>query len=48
MPGTEIKNGVSPFGKYLKNKLMEINKTQRWLSKQVKIDPATISYLVVC
>lgn len=39
-------NPLSPFGKYLKNKLMEINQTQGWIAKGTGISNQTISRLI--
>jgi len=41
-----IINDTTPFGKHVKSTLMDINKTQAWLSEQTKIPPDRLSRMV--
>ena len=41
-----IINSVVPFGRYVKDVLYDINKTQVWLSGQVGIPPDKLSKLL--
>ena len=43
---TGVINGLSPFGEYVKLKLMALNKTQRWLAEMVGIKESHLSQMV--